>query len=109
MNPFTVEAAYTLPLFFAHSVTPVAAAPPPVNCTLYNSIATAASGPVGNLLGLQNFAPWIIGILVVVLLLVAFVPRLRSLVMGNIFWLLGVILLAAVIGGLVTVFFVPTC
>lgn len=80
---------------------------PPVKCQLVGDIKTGTANIVGNVIGLQDLAPWIIGVLIVVAILVAAIPKLRRVVIGNLLWVLGIAVVGAAIVGAV-VLFAPT-
>jgi hypothetical protein len=82
---------------------------PPVKCQLLNNVKTGTSNIVGNIIGLQDLAPWIIGVLIVVAILVAAIPKLRRIVIGNLLWVLGIAIIGAAIVGAVVIFAPTHC
>ena len=87
----------------------VPAAAPPVQCGLYNSMAAVFGVPVGQIMGLANFAPWIAGGLAVALILLSFHPAIRSKILKNLLWLLAAVLIALAIPGIFGAFSTSTC
>ena len=82
---------------------------PPKRCELVNDVKAGASNIVGNVIGLADLAPWIIGILVVIAILVAAIPKLRSAVVGNLMWVVGIAIVGTILVGGVLLFVPSSC
>ena len=87
----------------------VAAAPPTPKCDLFTNLSKAADNPVGQILGLSNFASWILMILAVGLVIVAFNDRLRSRLLRGILWIIAAVMILLAMPGLISTFSVSTC
>ena len=84
-------------------------ATPPVQCQLVTGLKTGTANIVGNVIGLQDLAPWIVGVLIVIAILVAAIPKLRRIVIGNLLWVLGIAVVGAAIVGAVVIFAPTHC
>jgi len=82
---------------------------PPAKCDLLNSVKGGTSNLVGNVIALQDLAPWIAGVLIVFAVLVAAIPKLRRMVLGHLGWVLGIMLVSGVIAAGILVFYTPQC
>lgn len=82
---------------------------PPVQCQLVDGIKKGTGTIVGNVLGLQDLGPWIVGVLVVALIVCAVIPKIRRFLISHILWVLGVLILASVAVGAVLIFVPNHC
>lgn len=84
------------------------AAPAP-KCDLYTSFSKAADNPVGQILGLSNFASWVIMVLAVFLAILAFNDRIRSRILRGILWTIAGVMILLAMPGIVATFAPSTC
>lgn len=82
---------------------------PPVKCDLVNKVKGGTADLVGNVIGLQDLAPWIIGVLFVAAVLVAAIPKLRRIVIANLMWIIAIVLVGGAVLGAVFLFAQPHC